>query len=163
VIVLHVFSDSSEAVAAVLEAEALRCEFRRKRVRHGDGEQTATCIRTEKNFRFELIISAAHLAGGALQSSATGRAIEQASIAEVEQLIERECGDEGVRDPEPNFPTPSADAGEVPGAVRLRRSLSGLRDAPGALELWSRKTRFIRATCSITASGNSSWPGNAFI
>ena len=91
-IALRVFSDSPQAVAAVLEAEGLRCEVRRKRIRHGDVEQIATCIRTEDRFRFELTISATDPADRVLKTSATGRALEQASIAELQQLIEREHG-----------------------------------------------------------------------
>jgi hypothetical protein len=87
---LHVFSDSAEAVTAVLKAAGLRCEVRQKQVCRGDTEQICTRIRSEDRFPFELTIDAASLASDVLKSSATGRALEQASIDELERLIEQE-------------------------------------------------------------------------
>lgn len=87
---LHVFSDSVEAVAAALEAEGICHEVERKRVRKQGVEQTFTHIHAYDHFPLELTIYAANMAHYVFKSSVTGRAIERASIAELEELLERE-------------------------------------------------------------------------
>jgi HD superfamily phosphohydrolase YqeK len=87
---LHLFSDSVEAVAAALEAEGIPHQVERKRVRKQGAEQTFTHIHVWDHFPFELTIYAADMAHYVFKSSVTGRAIERASIAELEQLLERE-------------------------------------------------------------------------
>ncbi len=87
---LHVFSDSVEAVAAALDAEGIRYEVERKRVRKAGVEQTFTHIHAQDHFAFELTIYAANMAHYVFKSSVTGKAIERASIAELEELLTRE-------------------------------------------------------------------------
>jgi hypothetical protein len=87
---LHLFSGSLEAVAAALDAEGVQYEVERKRVRKQGVEQTFTHIHVRDNFPFELTIYAANMAHYVFKSSVTGKAIERASIAELEQLLERE-------------------------------------------------------------------------
>ncbi len=87
---LHVFSDSIEAVAAALDAEGFSYEIERKRVRKLGREQTFVHIHVADRFPFELTIYAANMAHYAFKSSITGKAIERASIAELEQFLVRE-------------------------------------------------------------------------
>jgi predicted nucleotidyltransferase len=84
---LHVFSDSVQAVAATLEAEGIRLEVERKRVRKQGTEQTFVHIHVQDNFAFELTIYPAGMAHHVFRSSVTGRAIQRAGIAELEELI----------------------------------------------------------------------------
>ena len=87
---LHLFSDSIEAVVAALDAEGIRHEVEQKRVRKQGVEQTFTHIHLRDNFPFELTVYAANMAHYVFKSSVTGKAIERASIAELEQLLKRE-------------------------------------------------------------------------
>lgn len=90
---IHVFSDSVESVAAALEAEGIACEVERKRVRKEGREQVFVHIHAADRFEFELTVYPAKLAHYVFKSSITGKAIERASIAELEQLIGREYPD----------------------------------------------------------------------
>ncbi len=87
---LHLFSDSVEAVAAALDAEGIRYDLQRKRVRKQGVEQTFVHIHVEDHFPFELTIYPADKAHYVFKSSITGKGIERASIAELEQLLTRE-------------------------------------------------------------------------
>lgn len=90
---LHVFSDSVEAVAAALDAEGIKYDVERKRVRKQGLEQTFTHIHARDRFPFELTVYAANMAHYVFKSSVTGKAIERASIAELEELLGREYTD----------------------------------------------------------------------
>ncbi|MBN2022493.1 MAG: HD domain-containing protein [Pirellulales bacterium] len=90
---LHVFSDSAEAVVAALEAEGLACHVEHKRVRKHGEERVFTHIHLVDEFPFELTLYAANRAHFVFKSSITGRAIERASIAELEQFLAREYPD----------------------------------------------------------------------
>ncbi len=87
---LHVFSDSVEAVSTALEAEGVAHEVERKRVRKQGVQQLFTHIHARGHFPFELTIYPANKAHHVFKSSVTGKAIERASIAELEQLLARE-------------------------------------------------------------------------
>jgi len=87
---LHVFSNSAEAVAAALEAEGIEHEIERKRVRKYGVEQIFTHIHARDHFLFELTVYPADKAHYVFKSSVTGKAIERASIAELEELLARE-------------------------------------------------------------------------
>ena len=87
---LHVFSDSVEAVAAALDDEGVSYEVERKRVRKQGEEQTFVHIHVADRFPFELTIYAGDMAHYVFKSSITGKAIERASIAELEQFLARE-------------------------------------------------------------------------
>jgi predicted HD phosphohydrolase len=87
---LHVFSDSIEAVAAALDVEGFSYEIERKRVRKHGQEQTFVHIHIADRFPFELTIYAGDMAHYVFKSSITGKAIERASIAELEQMLARE-------------------------------------------------------------------------
>jgi predicted HD phosphohydrolase/predicted nucleotidyltransferase len=87
---LHVFSDSVEAVGDVLEEEGVSYEIERKRVRKQGEEHTFVHIHIADRFPFELTIYASDMAHYVFKSSITGKPIERASIAELEQLLARE-------------------------------------------------------------------------
>ena len=90
---VHVFSDSIEAIAAVLDEEGVPYEIERKLVRkHGD-ERLFTHVHVEDRFPFELTVYPADKAHYVFKSSITGKGIERASIAELEQMLEREYPD----------------------------------------------------------------------
>jgi len=84
---LHLFSDSIEAVVAVLEAEGLDHEVERKRVRKDGEERIFTHVHVHDRFTFELTVYAADMAHRVFRSSITGKRIERASIAEIERLL----------------------------------------------------------------------------
>ena len=87
---LHLFSDSIEAVTLILDDEGFVHDVERKRVRkHGD-ERVFTHIHIRDRFPFELTVYAANLAHYVFKSSVTGKAMERASVAELEQFLQRE-------------------------------------------------------------------------
>lgn len=90
---LHLFSDSVAAVSAALEAEGIAHEVQRKRVRKHGEERQFTHVHIQDRFTFELTIYPADKAHYVFKSSVTGKAIERASIAELEQLLAREYPD----------------------------------------------------------------------
>jgi predicted nucleotidyltransferase len=90
---LHVFSDSVEAVVAALDEEGLLHEVERKRVRKHGEERTFVHIHLDDRFPFELTVYASDQAHYVFKSSITGKAIERASIAELEQLLACEYPD----------------------------------------------------------------------
>jgi hypothetical protein len=87
---LHVFSDTTEAVTHLLDQDGLTYTVERKQVRKHGAERVFTHIHLVDRFPFELTIYAADQAHFVFKSSITGRGIERASIAELEQLLERE-------------------------------------------------------------------------
>ena len=90
---LHVFSDTTEAVTHVLDDEGLAYTVERKQVRKHGEERIFTHIHVVDRFPFELTIYADDKAHYVFKSSITGKAIERASIAELEQFLEREYPD----------------------------------------------------------------------
>ena len=90
---LHLFSDSIEAVAAMLDEEGFSYAVERKRVRKHGEERVFVHIHVDDRFPFELTIYASDKAHYVFKSSITGKAIERASIAELEQLLAREYPD----------------------------------------------------------------------
>jgi len=90
---LHVFSDSLEPVVAVLEDEGLVHEVERKLVRKGGEEQVYRHIHVRDRFEFELTVYPADKAHYVFKSSITGKAIERASIAELEAMLREEYPD----------------------------------------------------------------------
>ena len=90
---LHLFSDSLEAVASVLDDQGLAYDVQRKQVRKNGEERTFLHIHVDDRFPFELTIYARDKAHYVFKSSITGKAIERASIAELEQFLAREYPD----------------------------------------------------------------------
>ena len=90
---LHLFSDTAEAVTYVLEAEGVIHTLERKRVRKGGEETTYTHVHVTDEFPLELTIYPADKAHHVFKSSITGKGIERASIAELEQLLQEQYPD----------------------------------------------------------------------
>src|SRR5208282_2442178 len=90
---LHVFSDSVESVAAALDAQGLSFEIERKQVRKHGEKRVFVHIHVVDHFPFELTIYASDKAHYVFKSSITGKAIERASIAELEQRLAHEYPD----------------------------------------------------------------------
>jgi predicted nucleotidyltransferase len=84
---LHLFSDSIESVAAVLDEQGLTFEVERKQVRKHGEERVFVHIHVTDHFPFELTIYPSDKAHYVFKSSITGKAIERASIAELEQFL----------------------------------------------------------------------------
>lgn len=90
---LHLFSDTTEAITHLLDQDGLNYVVERKQVRKHGEERVFTHIHLADNFPFELTIYAADQAHYVFKSSITGKAIERASIAELEQFLAREYPD----------------------------------------------------------------------
>ena len=108
---LHVFSDTAEAVTHLLDQDGLDYDVERKQVRKHGEERIFTHIHLVDGFPFELTIYAADQAHYVFKSSITGKAIERASIAELEQFLDARVsgprsGRRGRRGREPGRPLP---------------------------------------------------------
>jgi hypothetical protein len=90
---LHLFCDSLESVTSALDGEGMLYAVERKRVRKQGEERTFVHIHIEDHFPFELTLYASDKAHYVFKSSITGKAIERASIAQLEQLLQREYPD----------------------------------------------------------------------
>jgi predicted nucleotidyltransferase len=90
---LHVFSDTAEAITHLFDQDGLTYTVERKQVRKHGEERIFTHVHVVDNFPFELTIYPADQAHYVFKSSITGKAIERASIAELEQFIAREYPD----------------------------------------------------------------------
>lgn len=90
---LHVFSNSLESISLTLEDEGVVFDVERKRVRKQGETRLFTHIHIHDNFPFELTVYAADKAHFVFKSSITGKAIERASIAELEQFMHQEYPD----------------------------------------------------------------------
>lgn len=90
---LHIFSDSLEAVRSTLDQEGILYDVEHKRVRKHGEERIFTHIHIPDRFPFELTMYATSLVSYAFKSSITGKAIEKASIAELEQFLVEEYPD----------------------------------------------------------------------
>jgi HD domain len=87
---LHIFSDSVEAVAMLLEDEMMQFDIERKQVRK-DGESTTyTHIHIKDTYPIELTIYGTDKISYTFKSSITGKAIERASIAQLEEFLATE-------------------------------------------------------------------------
>lgn len=113
---LHVFSDSVEAVAAALAGEGYVFEVERKRVRKQGEERIFTHIHVQDRFPFELTVYASNLVSYVFKSSVTGKPIERASIAQLEQFLEAEY-------PDLNVDEAVEEATEKPDRFRVYESL----------------------------------------
>jgi len=95
---IHVFSDSIEAVTGVLDLEGFVYDVERKEVRKHGEERVYTHVHVRDRFPIELTVYAANLAHYVFKSSITGKAIERASIAELEEFLAKEYPDLAVDD-----------------------------------------------------------------
>jgi hypothetical protein len=90
---LHVFSDSPALVADLLAQAGCAYDVERKQVmKHGEA-RVFTHIHVHDRFNFELTVYAEDKAHYVFKSSITGKAIERASIAELEEFLRKEYPD----------------------------------------------------------------------
>jgi hypothetical protein len=110
---LHLFSDSPALITDVLEQAGCQYDLERKQVvKHGEA-RVFTHIHVYDRFNFELTVYPENKAHYVFRSSVTGKAIERASIRELEELLGREYPDlnldeelqavESASDPYPVF------------------------------------------------------------
>ncbi len=90
---IHLFSDSVEAIVGLLEAEGYTFDVERKQVVKHNESRVFTHIHVQDTFNYELTIYAEDKAHYVFKSSITGKAIERASIKELEELIAAEYPD----------------------------------------------------------------------
>ncbi len=95
---IHVFADSLEGVTGALEAEGFTFDVERKQVRKHGEERIFTHVHVQERFPIEITVYAGNLAHYVFKSSITGKAIERASIAELEQLLAEEYPDLSIED-----------------------------------------------------------------
>jgi hypothetical protein len=87
---IHVFTDSAGLVSDMLEQNGYQFDVERKQVvKHGEA-RVFTHIHVFDRFNFELTVYAEDKAHYVFKSSITGKAIERASIRELEEFLERE-------------------------------------------------------------------------
>ncbi len=87
---LHLFSDSIESIASVLEEEGMVFDIERKQVTKAGEQRTYTHIHIVDRWPIELTIYPAIQSRVVFKSSITGKAIERASIRQLVQLLELE-------------------------------------------------------------------------
>jgi len=87
---IHVFSDSVDSVTAVLDQQGVVYDVERKRVRKHGQQRTFTHVHVEDRFPIELTVYPADQAHYVFKSSITGKAIERASIAELENFLRQQ-------------------------------------------------------------------------
>ncbi|MEO8497334.1 MAG: tRNA adenylyltransferase, partial [Planctomycetota bacterium] len=90
---IHVFSDSLEGIAGILDEEGVPYHVERKRVRKHGEERVFTHIHVQDRYPYELTVYAADQAHYMFKSSITGKAIDRASIAEFEAFLRGEYAD----------------------------------------------------------------------
>src|SRR5205085_2073365 len=90
---LHIFTDSVGLVTDVLENEGFQFDVERKQIVKHNEARTFTHIHIFDTFNFELTVYAENKAHYVFKSSITGKAIERASIRELEELIAKEYPD----------------------------------------------------------------------
>jgi hypothetical protein len=87
---IHIFSESQALVTDTLHELGLQYDIEHKRiVKHGE-ERDFTHIHVYDNHNFELTLYRADKVSYVFKSSITGKAIERASIAELEELLREE-------------------------------------------------------------------------
>lgn len=113
---LHVFADGVDAVTLPLDDEGMVYDVERKRVRKHDEERVFTHIHIQDRFPIEITVYPANKAHYVFKSSVTGGAMERASIAELEALLERDY-------PEMDIDEEISEAGERVDRFQLYQSL----------------------------------------
>ncbi|MFO0952799.1 MAG: hypothetical protein U0835_16950 [Isosphaeraceae bacterium] len=84
---IHVFTDSLGLLTGLLEEHGLTYDVERKNiVKHGEA-RTFTHVHVDDRFRYELTVYPEDKVHYAFKSSITGKAIERASIAELEEKL----------------------------------------------------------------------------
>jgi hypothetical protein len=87
---IHLFTDAVGLVTDLLEREGYQFDVERKQIVKHNEARLFTHIHVYDRFNFELTVYAEDKAHYVFKSSVTGRAIERASIRELEELLQRE-------------------------------------------------------------------------
>ncbi len=90
---LHIFADNFHSVTAVLESEGAVYDVQHKHVRKEGESRIYTHVHIQDRFPFELTVYPADKAHYVFKSSITGKAMERASINELEQFLRHEYPD----------------------------------------------------------------------
>ncbi len=90
---LHLFTDNAGLVTDLLEKDGFQFDVERKQIVKFNEARTFTHIHVFDRFNFELTVYAADKAHYVFKSSITGKAIERASIAELEEFLKKEYPD----------------------------------------------------------------------
>jgi predicted nucleotidyltransferase len=90
---IHVFTNSAGLVADILENEGFSFDVERKAVVKHQESRVFTHIHVHDRFNHELTVYAEDQAHYVFKSSITGKAIERASIRELEELLAKEYPD----------------------------------------------------------------------
>src|ERR687886_2552590 len=95
---LHVFCDSPALVTDLLDQAGCQYDLERKQVvKHGEA-RVFTHVHVYDRFNFELTVYPEDKAHYVFRSSITGKAIERASIRELEELLAREYPELNLED-----------------------------------------------------------------
>src|SRR5208282_1531964 len=90
---IHVFADSAGLITELLEQQGYAYDLERKQVvKHGEA-RVFTHIHVHDRFNYELTVYPENKAHYVFRSSITGKAIERASIRELEEMLANEYGD----------------------------------------------------------------------
>jgi len=87
---IHVFTDGPALITDQLESEGLQYDLERKQIVKFEEARVFTHIHVHGRFNMELTVYAEDKAHYVYKSSITGKAIERASIRELEELLLRE-------------------------------------------------------------------------
>src|SRR5947208_2565892 len=87
---LHLFTDSVGLVTELLEQEGLQYDVERKQIVKHNEARVFTHIHIHDRFNFELTVYPEDKAHYVFRSSVTGKAIERASIGELEEFLRKE-------------------------------------------------------------------------
>ncbi len=93
---LHVFCDSVALVTSLLDERGLTYDVELKRIVKHNEERVFTHVHIQDRFPIELTVYPEDKAHYVFKSSITGKAIERASIAELEAFLREECPDEDL-------------------------------------------------------------------
>jgi len=122
---LHVFSDQISAVTMVLDELNLPYEVEHKKVIKHNEARIFTHIHAQGKFSFELTVYAENKVSYVFKSSITGKAIERATLAELEQFLLQEYP--GV---ELSEPAPPAEAFPFTYLLSLLQALEAVKQNP---------------------------------
>jgi hypothetical protein len=124
---MHVFSDSVGLVTDLLEGAGYQFDVERKQVvKHGEA-RVFTHIHVHDRFPFELTVYPEDKAHYVFKSSITGKAIERASVRELEELLAREYPELDV---EGELDAAAAAVDPYPVFRRLLLPLEDVRQSP---------------------------------
>ncbi len=87
---LHVFTDSPALITDLLQQEGCQFDQEHKRVIKHGAERMFTHVHVYARFNLELTVYAENKAHYVFRSSITGKAIERASIRELEEFLQKE-------------------------------------------------------------------------